>query len=273
MGLFGRKLIEAIAWTDTPGLLAERWPTGGAAIRHGAMLTVREGQHALLLAEGVVADQFGPGAWPLDTGNLPRLAALLAGDFSGDGGFLTDVIFLSMRRQLDRRWGTPQPVSVRDADFGTLRLRAFGRYAYQISDPLRFLERVLGSLDRFTSDDLEPQLRAGIAARLASRLGGGGIAFLDMAAAQAQLSADLAADVAPLFAELGLALSDFHIESLSVPEAVQAAIDGKAAASGAPADTGDILATIERLHALWQAGALTEAEFTARKTALLARLA
>lgn len=270
MGLFGRRLVDQVHWSEEAGVLAWRWRAGDAAIRHGATLIVREGQHAVLLHEGVMADQFGPGAYTLETGELPLLAALIEG---GSGGFHTDVLFFATRRLIDRRWGTPQPVSVRDADFGTLRLRAFGRFAYSITDPLRFQERLLGSLDRFTVDDLEPQLRAGIATALATRLGGGGIAFLDLAAAQAQLSATLTADVAPLFAELGLGLADFTIESLSVPDAVQAAIDDRAAATAGPASSADIIATIERLHALHLAGALSEAEFTARKSALLARLA
>jgi membrane protease subunit (stomatin/prohibitin family) len=270
VGLFGRRLVDAVNWSEEPGVLAWRWRAGDAAIRHGAMLTVREGQHAVLLHEGVVADQFGPGAYALETGELPLLTALLEGGIGG--GFQTDVLFFAMRRLIDRRWGTPQPIAVRDSDFGTLRLRAFGRFSYGIGDVLRFQERVLGSLDRFTVDDLEPQMRAGIATALATRLGGGGVAFLDMAAAQTRLSTELAADLAPLFSDLGLVLADLHVESLSVPETVQAAIDDRAAAAGAPADTGDVLATIEKLHSLMQAGALTEAEFTARKTALLARL-
>ncbi len=270
MALFGRRLVDTVNWSEEQGVLAWRWRAGDAAIRHGATLTVREGQHAMLLHEGVVADQFGPGAYRLETGELPLLAALLEGGIGG--GFQTDVLFFAMRRLIDRRWGTPQPIAVRDADFGTLRLRAFGRYSYGIANVQRFQERLLGSLDRFTVDDLEPQLRAGIATALATRLGGGGTAFLDLAAAQTRLSTQLAADLAPLFDGLGLVLADFHVESLSAPDSVQAAMDERAAAAGAPADTGDVLATIEKLHALLQAGALTEAEFTARKTALLARL-
>lgn len=274
MGLFGRKLVDAVQWDEEPGVLALRWRADGAAIRDGATLTVREGQHAMLLSEGVVAEQFGPGAYRLATGELPLLAALAEGGLAGAlaGGIQTDVLFFTMRRLIDRRWGTPQPVAVRDADFGTLRLRAFGRYSYAIADGLRFLERVLGGLDRFGVDDLEPQLRAAVASALATRLGGGGVAFLDMAANQAQLSADLAADLAPAFAALGLVLNDFHVESLSVPDSVQAAIDARAAAAGTPASSDDVLATIEKLHKLLQAGALTEAEFNARKTALLARM-
>jgi membrane protease subunit (stomatin/prohibitin family) len=269
VALFGRRLVDAVNWSEEPGVLAWRWRAGDAAIRHGAMLTVREGQHAVLLHEGVEADQFEAGAYRLETGELPLLAGLLGGL---SGGFQTDVLFFAMRRLIDRRWGTPQPIAVRDPDFGMLRVRAFGRYSYGIGNVERFRMRVLGSLDRLTVDDLEPQLRASIATALASRLGCTDAAFLDMAATQSRLSDEITADLAPMFDDLGLALAGLQIESLSVPDAVQQAMDTRAAAAGAPADMDDVLVAIERLHALHLAGALTEAEFTARKTALLARL-
>lgn len=331
MGLgrfFGRQLVDVIDWTDEPGVLALRWPAAEREIQHGAQLTVREGQAAMFINEGTVADQFEPGLYRLETGTLPVLTALRNWDKGFASPFKSDVYFFSIRQQLDRRWGTQQPITLRDPDFGTIRLRAFGRFAYRIVDVPLFWDMLVGSLERFTADDLEPQLRAAVVTALATRLGVSAVPFLEMAANQTALSDALKADLAPVFAGYGLELAAFSLESLSLPDEVQAAIDRRAAMAavgdlgrytqyqaaegiaaaagnsggvaglgagaaagvaigqaigaglqGAPAappmpaaGTDDIIATIGKLHALVTAGALSQAEFDAKKAELLARL-
>lgn len=327
MGLgafFGKQFIDVIDWTDEPGVLAVRWPAADREIQHGAQLTVREGQRAVFLNEGMFADQFQPGLHTLDTATLPLLTALRNWDKGFQSPFKSDVYFFSVRQQIDRKWGTQQPITLRDADLGTVRVRAFGRFAYSIVDIPSFWDTLVGSLERFTVDDLEPQLRTAIVTALATRLGSGGVPFLDMAANQAALSEGLRGDLAPLFRGFGLELNALQVESLSVPDDVQAAMDrraamaalgdvdrytrfqtadgivaaaksdggvagigagaaagmaigqamagGPAAGGTTPASADEILATIGKLHGLFQAGALSQAEFEDRKAALLAKL-
>ncbi|PZN96962.1 MAG: hypothetical protein DCF31_02145 [Alphaproteobacteria bacterium] len=322
---FSKQFVDVIDWTDEPGVLALRYPIADREIQHGGQLTVREGQAAVFMTEGHLADKFGPGQHTLDTSTLPVLSALEHWDKGFQAPFKSDVYFFSLRQQIDRKWGTTQPITLRDKDFGTLRVRAFGRYAFTIGDVETFWRTLVGNLERFTVDDVEPQLRAVVATALASHLGQGEIAFLDMAANQQALSDALKAAVAPAFTALGLNLTSFNVESLSLPDEVQAAIDkassiralgdldkyakfqaadsiaaaaanpggvagiGASAAAGMAigqamgvggmgggmtggAPTEDAFALIGKLHGLLTAGAITQAEFDAKKAALLAKI-
>lgn len=274
MGLrsfFSGQLIDVIDWLEEPGILAWRYPAEGRAIRNGAQLTVREAQAAAFLDEGQMADIFGPGRYTLDTATLPLLTALENWDKGFASPFKSDVYFFSLREQVDRRWGTAQPISLRDADFGPVRVRAHGRYSFAITNTVLFWSALVGNLDRFTLDDIEPQLRAAIITALSSQLGTGETAFLDMAQKQTALSAMLADAVTPEFERFGLTLTGLFIESLSLVDEVQAQIDRRAAdQAGRPAE--DPFAQIEKLHALMRSGALTDAEFQAKKAALLAKI-
>jgi membrane protease subunit (stomatin/prohibitin family) len=223
---FGKQFIDVIDWTDEPGVLAMRFPAEDREIQTGAQLTVREAQAAAFLDEGQVADIFTvPGLYRLDTSNLPVLTALSNWDKGFTSPFKSDVFFFSMREQIDRRWGTAQPITIRDKDFGPLRIRAHGRYAFAIADVTRFWRLLVGNLERFTLEDVEPQLRGAIVTALASTLGTGAIPFLDMAQNQQNLSMTLKQAIAPEFERLGLTLTGFLLESLSLPEEVQAHID------------------------------------------------
>lgn len=228
MGIFdflSKQFVDVIDWVDEPGTLAIRYPMQNREIQNGAQLTVRSGQTALLVNEGEVADAFLPGLHTLETGNLPVLTALMNWDKGFASPFKTDVYFYSQKEQTGLKWGTAQPVTVRDKEFGALRIRAFGSYSFRIEDVPSFAVKVMGSLDRLTVADMEPQLRASIATAIATALGGGDIAFIDLAANQAALSETLAAAVEPAFAQWGLRCTSFYIESLSLPEEVQAHLD------------------------------------------------
>lgn len=273
---FSKQFIDVIDWVDEPGVLAVRYPAQDREIRNGAQLTVREAQAAAFMDGGQMADIFGPGLHTLETANLPLLTALANWDKGFTSPFKSDVYFFSLREQVDRKWGTAQPITVRDADYGAIRLRAHGRYSYAISDVVRFWRMLVGNLERYTVDDIEPHLRSAIIAGLSSRLGDGTTAFVDMAGNQQALSEAMKAALEPVFAEFGLTLSSFYVESLSLPDGVQAQLDeGSGRRARGDSDRGaatDPLMQIEGLHRLLVAGAITQEEFDSKKAGLLARI-
>lgn len=228
MGIFdflSKQFVDVIDWVDEPGTLAIRYPMQDREIQNGAQLTVRAGQTALFYNEGQLADAFLPGLYTLETGNLPVLTALMNWDKGFASPFKADVYYFSQKEQTGLKWGTQQPITVRDKEFGPLRVRAFGSYSFRIESVPTFAVKMMGSLDRLTVGDLEDQLRGVIATAIASALGTGEIAFLDLAANQGALSEKLKAAVEPAFAAWGLSCTSFFIESLSLPEEVQAHLD------------------------------------------------
>lgn len=229
MGLFGllkKQFINVIEWTEsTDGVLAYRYPMNDKEIQNGAQLTVRESQAALFVNEGNVADLFGPGLHTLNTKNLPIMTTLQNWDKLFQSPFKSDVYFFSLRDQTNQKWGTPQPVTVRDKDYGPLRLRANGSYSYKIKNPQTFYKKISGSREIYTTQDIEGQLRGVILTNLSSFFGNGSIPFLDMAANQNKFSETLKSELAPSFAEYGLDLQSFYVQSISLPEEVQAHLD------------------------------------------------
>jgi membrane protease subunit (stomatin/prohibitin family) len=225
MDFLSKQFVDVIDWVEEPGLLAVRYPLQDREIQNGAQLTVREGQAAAFVNEGQVADVFGPGLYTLDTSNLPILTALMNWDKAFKSPFKSDVYFFSQKEQINLKWGTAQPITVRDKEFGPLRIRAFGTYSFRIDDVRAFAVKLMGTLERLRAEDLEPQLRAAIATSIATGLGGGDIAFVDLAANQTALSDTIKAAVAPAFAQWGIGLQSFFVESLSLPEEVQAYLD------------------------------------------------
>ena len=220
-----KQFVDVIEWFEEPGQLAWRVPFTDNEIQQGAQLTVRDGQVAAFLNEGQLADYFTAGLHTLETANLPILTNLLNWDKAFKSPFKSDVVFFSLREQAGLKWGTTQPITVRDADFGPLRIRAFGSYSIRIEDLETFATRVLGTLGGLTVSALEPQLRSAIQTSLATALGGGGIAFLDLAANQQALSDKIKAEVDKAFAEWGLSCPTFFVESVSLPEEVQRHLD------------------------------------------------
>lgn len=220
-----KQFVDVIDWTDEPGVLAIRYPMQDREIQNGAQLTVREGQMAAFINEGRVADVFGPGLHNLETANLPILTSLMNWDKAFASPFKSDVYFFSQREQINLKWGTAQPVTIRDKELGPVRIRAFGSYSFRIEDVAPFSVKLMGSLERLTTEELEPQLRAAIATALATGLGEGDVPFLDLAANQTALSDKLKEAVTPAFAQWGLAVPSFFVESLSLPEEVQKHLD------------------------------------------------
>lgn len=220
-----KQFVDVIEWLEQPGELAWRVPFQDQEIQHGAQLTVREGQIAAFINEGQLADYFGPGLHTLETANLPILTNLMNWDKAFKSPFKSDVVFFSLKEQAGLKWGTAQPVTVRDAEFGALRLRAFGSYSFAIHEVAPFVARVLGTLPSLAATTLEPQLRAAIQTSLAAALGSSGVPFLDLAANQQALSDRIKLEVDKAFAQWGLTCRSFYVESVSLPDEVQAHLD------------------------------------------------
>ena len=224
-GFLKKQFVDVIEWLEQPGELAWRVPFEDREIQNGAQLTVREGQVAVFINEGCVADIFEAGLHRLDTANLPVLTNLLNWDKGFKSPFKSDVLFLSRKEQLGFKWGTAQPVTLRDAEFGALRIRAFGSYSFRVASVEPFVESVVGTLEEVTTTSLEPQLRAAIQTALASALGGGAVPFLDLAASQQALSESIRVEVDKVFTQWGLECTSLFVESVSLPEEVQAHLD------------------------------------------------
>lgn len=229
MGLgsfFRKQFIDVIHWTEPAGgVLAQRYPMQDMEIQNGAELTVREGQAAAFVNEGRLADVFGPGRYTLDTQTLPLLTNLMHWDKAFQSPFKSDVYFFSTRLQTAQRWGTAQPVTIRDKDFGAVRLRGFGVYSYRLADPALFHSKISGTRDSYSVADLEPQLRNLAVSRMVDTFAESQVPFLDMAANQMDLGQKIAEHLKPAFAELGLALESFTVESLSLPDELQKRLD------------------------------------------------
>jgi membrane protease subunit (stomatin/prohibitin family) len=223
-----KQFIDVLEWTESgDGTLAFRYPMQDNEIQFGASLTVRETQLALFVNEGRLADAFGPGRYTLSTQTLPVLTYLQNWDKLFQSPFKSDVYFFSTRQQLDRRWGTQQPVTIRDKDFGAVRLRAFGNYAYRIVDAKLFHTEVSGTRDRTTVEELDGQLRGLMLQHISDAVAASGVPFLDLAANQVAFAARLREATAPAFAKLGLALEGVTLQSVSLPDELQKVLDQK----------------------------------------------
>ena len=221
-----KQFIDVIHWTEeADGVLSYRYPMQDMEIQTGAQLTVRESQMAGFVNEGVMADVFGPGLHKLTTQVLPLLTNLKHWDKLFEAPFKSDVYFFSTRLQMDRKWGTPNPITIRDKDFGAVRLRAFGIYSYRIADPKLFHKEVAGTRGTYTVSDLDGQLRNSMIAAMTNAFGGSGVAFLDMAGNQTAFAEAVKKAAGPMFAKMGLVLDTLVVENISLPEEIQKMLD------------------------------------------------
>ncbi len=229
MGLrdfLSKQFIDVIQWTESEeGILAFRYPMQDMEIQNGARLTIRDSQAAMFVNEGKIADVFGPGLYTLNTHTLPLLTNLMNWDKAFQSPFKSDVYFFSTRLQVNQRWGTATPITIRDREFGAVRLRAYGIYSYRLSDPRIFYPKVSGTREIYRVADIEGQLRNTIVGRMADTFGESSVPFLDMAANQIELGQRIAGHLAPVFADLGLLLDTFVVESLSLPDELQRLLD------------------------------------------------
>ena len=228
MDFIKKQFIDILEWTESgDGTLAWRFPMADREIQNGASLTVRESQMAVFVNEGKVADVFGPGMHRLTTQTLPVLTYLKNWDKLFESPFKSDVYFFSTRQQIDQRWGTTQPVTIRDKDFGAVRLRAFGNYAYRVVDPKLFHTEISGTRERYTAADLDGQLRALMLQHISDAVASSGVPFLDLAANQVEFAQQLATAAAPAFEKIGLRLEGVTVQNVSLPEELQKVLDQK----------------------------------------------
>jgi membrane protease subunit (stomatin/prohibitin family) len=221
-----KQFIDVIQWTESEdGVLAYRYPMQDMEIQNGGKLTVRESQMAAFVNEGRIADVFGPGLYTLNTRTLPLLTNLMNWDKQFQSPFKSDVYFFSTRLQVNQHWGTPNPVTIRDKEFGAVRLRGFGIYSYSVGDPRTFYTKVSGTRDLYRVADLEGQLRNTIIGRMSDTFAESSVPFLDMAANQIELAQKIADSLKPVFTDLGLALDSFVVENLSLPDELQKRLD------------------------------------------------
>ncbi|MFO1039938.1 MAG: SPFH domain-containing protein [Geminicoccaceae bacterium] len=227
--VFGRlmgQFVDVITWLDdTPDTMVWRFERQGNEIKYGAKLTVREGQMAVFVNEGEIADVFGPGMYELFTQNLPILSTLQSWPHGFESPFKAEVYFCSARIFTDLKWGTRNPIICRDPEFGPIRLRAFGTYAIRIKDPAVFLKEVVGTDGHFTVDEISEQLRNLIIARFSTIVASSGIPILDLAASYEKLGQFVQGRIAPEFANYGLELTTLLVENVSLPPEVEQALD------------------------------------------------
>ena len=228
MDFIKKQFIDIIQWTeDDDGTLAWRFPMAEMEIQNGASLTVRESQMAVFVNEGKVADVFGPGMYKLSTQTLPVLTYLKNWDKLFESPFKSDVYFFSTRQQVDQKWGTPQPITIRDKDFGAVRLRAFGNYSFRVADPKLFHTEISGTRERYTVADLDGQLRGLVLQNISNAIASSQIPFLDLAANQIAFATALSTELMPAFTKIGLQLDGMTVQSVSLPEELQKILDQK----------------------------------------------
>jgi membrane protease subunit (stomatin/prohibitin family) len=232
------QFIDVIHWTDdTRDTMVWRFEREGHEIKYGAKLTVREGQSAVFVHEGQLADVFTPGLYMLETNNMPIMTSLNHWDHGFRSPFKSEIYFVNTTRFGDLKWGTKNPIMMRDPEFGPTRLRAFGTYAVKVSDPARFLSEIVGTDGEFTMDEISFQIRNIIVQSFSRIIAGSGIPVLDMAANTSDLGKLVATEISKVVAEYGLSIPEFYIENISLPPAVEEALD-KRTSAGLAGDLG-----------------------------------
>ena len=222
-----KELIEIIEWTDdSRDTLSYRWPDEDRQIKNGAQLIVRESQMVQFVAAGQYADLFGPGKHTLSTQNIPVLSTILGWKYGFESPFKCDVYYLNTRLFTGNKWGTANPVMMRDADFGVVRLRAFGTYDFRIVDPPKFLKEVAGTDQNFRLDEFADTMRSRIVSVFTEALAKAGVPALDVAARYSELGEALLPIINPAMSgKYGIEITSFILENVSVPPEVEQAID------------------------------------------------
>ena len=236
MGIFDKvkeaalnQFIEVIEWLDDSGnTILYRFPVVGQEIKNGAQLIVRESQVAVFVFEGQVADVFTPGRYTIDGGNTPILSKLGAWKYGFNSPFKSEVYFVNVKQFSDMKWGTANPVMLRDADFGIVRLRAFGAYSLRVADPSEFIKEVAGTNAHFQTEDIDEQLKRAIVTEFSDAIGEMKIPALDLAAQYKELGEAIRAKINEDFSGYGLQVTKFYVENISLPPEVEAAMDRRA---------------------------------------------
>ena len=231
MGIFdflSGEFIDVIHWVDdTRDTMVWRFEREGHEIKYGAKLTVREGQSAVFVHEGQLADVFTPGLYMLETNNMPVMTTLQHWDHGFKSPFKSEIYFVNTTRVTNLKWGTKNPIMCRDPEFGMVRLRAYGSYAIRVTDPGLFLTEIVGTDGEFTTDEITFQIRNIIVQEFSRAIAASGIPVLDMAANTGDVGKLIAQAISPTLAQYGLSLPELYIENISLPPAVEAAMDAR----------------------------------------------
>jgi len=220
------EFVDVIEWIDDSNdTMVYRFERYGNEIKYGAMLTVRASQTAILVKEGQIADCYEPGLYQLETRNMPVLTTLENWPSGFKSPFKAEVYFFNMRRFTDLKWGTKNPVMLRDKEFGPVRLRAFGTYSVRIKDPITFIKEIVGTDGYFSTAEISQQLRNLIVSRFSSLIGESHIPILDLAANYDELSEFITTEINPEFTAYGLSVEHLMVENISLPANVEAALD------------------------------------------------
>ncbi len=223
------QFIEVIEWLDESGnTMVYRFPVHNQEIKNGAQLIVRESQAAVFVYQGQAADVFSPGTYTIDGGNTPILSKLEAWKFGFNSPLKAEVYFVNTKNFTDAKWGTANPIMLRDADFGIVRLRAFGAYSMKIADPQTFIKEITGTNGHFTVEDIDGQLKRAIVSEFSDILGEMKIPALDLAAQYKELGEQIRGKINEDFKTYGLEVTKFYVENISLPEEVEAAMDKRA---------------------------------------------
>ncbi|MCB1340089.1 MAG: SPFH domain-containing protein [Pseudooceanicola sp.] len=241
MGIFdflSGEFIDVIHWTDdTRDTMVWRFERHGHEIKYGAKLTVREGQAAVFIHEGQLADVFTPGLYMLETNNMPIMTTLQHWDHGFKSPFKSEIYFVNTTRFNDLKWGTKNPIIARDPEFGPVRLRAFGTYSIRVTDPGKFMGEIVGTDGEFTADEISFQIRNIIVQEFSRVVAGAGIPVLDMAANTGEFGKAVARAISETIAAYGLTIPELYIENISLPPEVEAALD-KRTSMGLVGDLG-----------------------------------
>ena len=230
------QFIEVIEWLDSSqDTLVYRFPVYGQEIKNGAQLIVRESQAAVFVFEGQVADVFTPGRYTIDGGNTPILSKLGAWKYGFNSPMKSEVYFVNTKQFTDMKWGTSNPIMLRDADFGIVRLRAFGAYSLRVADPAGFIKEIAGTNAHFQTEDIDGQLKRAIVSEFSDAIGEMKIPALDLAAQYKELGEAIRGKINSDFSSYGLEVTKFYVENISLPPEVEAAMD-KRASMGALGD-------------------------------------
>ncbi len=229
MGLFSflkSQFIDVIEWTDSStDTMVYRFPVRNKEIKMGAQLTVRESQTAIFVSEGVIADIFNPGRYQLSTQNLPILTKLKSWKYGFNSPFKAEVYFINTKQFTNQKWGTSNPIMIRDKEFGVIRLRAYGIYSFKVVEPTLFLKEIFGTNKAFETEKITGHLKRSLVSGIADILGETNIAAIDLAKYYDELSTEAVNKLQPRFAALGLELVSFYVENISLPEEVEKVID------------------------------------------------
>lgn len=246
-------LLKNIEWTDdSSDLLVYKYPVSKNQINRGSALTVRESQVAIFVDKGRLADVFLPGYYKLDTDNLPILTKLLSWKYGFETPFKSDIFFVNTKQFTNQKWGTVNPIIVRDKDYGVVRIRGFGNYSFKVDDAYVFMKNLSGTNSSYKSSEITDYLRSIVLSGISDAIGESKISVLDMAGNLQDFSKTVEVKVGEEFKEIGLKLTNFVFENFSLPEELEKALD-KNTSLGMLRGNIDVYTQVETLEAMKEA--------------------